>query len=62
MTTPKEFKITLVRSLAGHLQRHKDSARGLGLRKRGHSVMVKNTPENLGMINAIRFSLQVEEI
>lgn len=54
------LKVTLVRSLAGRLERHKACARGLGIRKLHNPVMVKDTPENRGMIAAIQHFLKVE--
>lgn len=58
----KQIKVTLVQSMAGHIERHKACARGLGLRKTGSSAVVEDTPENRGMINKINYSLLVEEI
>lgn len=55
-----KLKLTLVRSLNGRLQAHKDCARGLGLRRMHHSVEVVDTPENRGMINKISYLLKVE--
>ena len=54
------LKVTLVRSLAGRLERHKACARGLGIRKLHNPVVVKDTPENRGMIAAIQHFLKVE--
>jgi len=58
----KQLKLTLVKSLNGRIKRHQDSVRGLGLRKINHSVVVNATPENLGMVNQVRYLLSVEEI
>ena len=55
-----KLKLTLVRSLNGRLQSHKDCARGLGLRRMHHSIEVVDTPENRGMINKISYLLKVE--
>jgi large subunit ribosomal protein L30 len=60
-TDKKQIKVTLVRSYFGRLQRHKDTVRGLGLRRMHHTVSVQDTPENRGMINAISDMLRVEE-
>ena len=57
----KQIKVTLVRSYFGRLQRHKDTVRGLGLRRMHHTVSVQDTPENRGMIAAIGYMLRVEE-
>ena len=61
-TDKKQIKVTLVRSYFGRLQRHKDTVRGLGLRRMHHTVSVQDTPENRGMINAISDMLRVEEV
>ncbi len=58
----KELKVTLTKSTIGRLDAHKACARGLGLRRTHHSVTVKDTPENRGMINKISYMLSVEEI
>jgi large subunit ribosomal protein L30 len=55
-----KIKVTLVRSLIGRLQRHKDCVRGLGLRRIGHSVEVENTPAIRGMINKVSYLLKIE--
>lgn len=58
----KQLKIKLIKSLIGRLQNHKDSIRGLGLKKINQIIVVNATPENLGMINQVRYLLTVEEI
>jgi large subunit ribosomal protein L30 len=55
-----KVKVTLVRSLAGQLAAIQSSARGLGLKRIGHSVVVADTPSNRGMMNAARHMLNVE--
>ena len=61
MTTAKQLKVTLVRSLNGRLESHQQCARGLGIRKINNTVVVIDTPENRGMINKISYMLKVEE-
>ncbi len=61
MTTAKQLKVTLVRSLNGRLESHQQCARGLGIRKINNPVLVVDTPENRGMINKISYMLKVEE-
>jgi large subunit ribosomal protein L30 len=56
----KQIKVTLVKSLNGQLKSIAASARGLGLRRIRQSVMVKDTRENRGMINAAVHLLRVE--
>ena len=61
MAGDKTIRLTLVKSMNGRLQSHKDTVRGLGLRRMHHSVEVIDTPENRGMINKISYLLKVEE-
>jgi large subunit ribosomal protein L30 len=56
----KTVKVTLTKSLFGQLASIRNSARGLGLRRIGHSVVVADTPSNRGMINAASHMLKVE--
>ena len=56
-----QIKVTLVRSRAGQLRNIGDSVRGLGLRRIHQTVLVSDTPQNRGMINAARHMLKVEE-
>jgi large subunit ribosomal protein L30 len=58
--TDKLIKVTLIKSLAGQLANIANSARGLGLRRIGHSVTVADTPSNRGMVNAASHMLKVE--
>jgi large subunit ribosomal protein L30 len=57
----KTIRLTLVKSRFGRTPGHAQCASGLGLRRRHQSVDVKDTPENRGMIQKIRYMLQVEE-
>jgi large subunit ribosomal protein L30 len=60
MAEKTQVKVTLIKSLHGQLANIAASARGLGLRKIRQSVMVADTPENRGMINAAVHLLKVE--
>ncbi|MDH3527739.1 MAG: 50S ribosomal protein L30 [Gammaproteobacteria bacterium] len=60
MTGNNKVKVTLVKSFNGRLQSHKDTVRGLGLRRINHSVVLDDTPEIRGMINKISYMLRVE--
>ena len=62
MAESKQLKVTLVKSKHGRLKAHKACVAGLGLRRMHQSVVVKDTPENRGMINRISYLLSVEEI
>ena len=55
------IKVTLVRSVSGRLKAHKACVSGLGIRRIHQTVMVKDTPENRGMINKVSYMLKVEE-
>jgi large subunit ribosomal protein L30 len=54
------LKVTLMRSRHGQLKNIAASAAGLGLRRIGQSVIVADTPENRGMINAANHMLKIE--
>jgi len=59
-TETKAIKLTLVRSVYGQLANIRNSVKGLGLRRIGHSVVVADTPSNRGMVNAASHMLKVE--
>jgi large subunit ribosomal protein L30 len=61
MMAVRRLRLTLVRSLAKKTSRQRSCAFGLGLKRRGHSVLVDATPENLGMIRKIESLLAVED-
>jgi large subunit ribosomal protein L30 len=58
--TENTVKVTLIKSMFGQLASIRNSARGLGLRRIGHSVVVADTPSNRGMMNAASHLLKVE--
>ncbi|MFO1467644.1 MAG: 50S ribosomal protein L30 [Steroidobacteraceae bacterium] len=55
------IKVTLVKSLHGQLSNIVASARGLGLRRIRHSVVVADTPANRGMVNKAVHLLKMEK-
>ena len=57
---PKTIKVTLVKSLIGTRPEHRACVRGLGLRRRHHTVEVIDTPANRGMINRVSYLLKTE--
>ncbi|HET7202282.1 MAG TPA: 50S ribosomal protein L30 [Steroidobacteraceae bacterium] len=57
----KTVKVTLVKSPFGELARHRATARGLGLRRMHQTVVVADTREIRGMLNASRHLFRVEE-
>ncbi len=56
----KAIRVTLVKSAAGRLKKHKACVAGLGLRRIGHSVEVEDTPSVRGMINRVSYMVKVE--
>jgi large subunit ribosomal protein L30 len=58
--TNKTIRVTLIKSMYGQLASIRNSAKGLGLRRIGHSVVVADTPSNRGMINAASHMLRVD--
>jgi large subunit ribosomal protein L30 len=56
----QSIKVTLVKSVYGQLANIRNSVKGLGLRRIGHSVVVADTPSNRGMVNAASHMLKVE--
>ena len=58
----KKIKVTLLKSTHGQLQMHRDNVRGLGLRRRHHTVELTATPAVLGMVSQSGFMLKVEEV
>jgi large subunit ribosomal protein L30 len=60
--TSQKLKLTMLKSTHGQLQMHRDNMRGLGLRRRHHTVEVVATPSVMGMVNQSAFMLKVEEV
>jgi large subunit ribosomal protein L30 len=61
MATASKVRVTQLKSTFGELKHIISSVKGLGLRRRHHSVVVVDTPENRGMINTAIHLLKVEE-
>jgi len=55
------LKVTLVRSLSGHVEKHRQTVLGLGLKKRGSTRILQDTPAIRGMVEKVKYLLQVEE-
>jgi large subunit ribosomal protein L30 len=58
--TEKAIKVTLIKSVYGQLANIRNSVKGLGLRRIGHSVVVADTPSNRGMVQRASHMLKVE--
>jgi large subunit ribosomal protein L30 len=61
MASNKKIRVTLMKSVNGRLQGHRDTVRGLGLRRIRHSVELEDTPQIRGMINKVAYMLRVED-
>ena len=59
MTTSTTVKIKLVRSPIGCKQSHRDTVRGLGLRRLNSVSELVDTPAVRGMINKIDYLVRV---
>ena len=59
MSTQPTVKIQLVRSPIGCKQSHRDTVRGLGLRKLNSVSELQDTPAVRGMINKISYLVKV---
>ncbi len=54
----KTIKVKLVKSTAGCKQSHRDTVRGLGLKRMHHMVELEDTPSVRGMINKVHYLVQ----
>ncbi|MBK7060814.1 MAG: 50S ribosomal protein L30 [Rubrivivax sp.] len=59
MSEKKTLTVTLVKSVAGTRQTHRDTVRGLGLRKINSSRVLEDTPAVRGMINKVSYLVKV---
>ena len=57
----KTIRVKLVKSTAGCKQEHRDTVRGLGLKKLNHVSELNDTPEVRGMINRVNYLVRIEE-
>ena len=54
------IRVTLVKSVAGTKRSHRDTVRGLGLRRINHTVELVDTAAVRGMINKVYYLVRVE--
>jgi large subunit ribosomal protein L30 len=59
MPDQKTLKVKLVKSPIGTKQSHRDTVRGLGLRKVNSESVLEDTPAVRGMINKISYLVKV---
>ncbi|MEW5891941.1 MAG: 50S ribosomal protein L30 [Pseudomonadota bacterium] len=57
-----KIKVTLVKSVIGTKQNHRESVRGLGLKRLNQSVVLEDTPSVRGMINQVRYLVKSEVV
>lgn len=62
MSSPKQLKVTLVRSVIGTKEPHRATIRGLGLRRVNSSRILEDTPEVRGMIRKVDYLVTVSEV
>jgi large subunit ribosomal protein L30 len=55
-----KIRVTLVKGLAGTRRSHRDTIRGLGLRRLNHTVELADTAAVRGMIDKVRYLVRVE--
>jgi large subunit ribosomal protein L30 len=55
------LKVTQFKSKLGSDKSQLDTLRSIGLRKIGHSVEVKDTPQMRGMLHKVRHLVEVEQ-
>jgi large subunit ribosomal protein L30 len=55
------MRITQYKSKNGCDQRQLDTLRSLGVRRIGHTIEVKDTPQTRGMVNRVRHLVRIEE-
>ena len=58
----KQVKVTLVRSTIGCKKDHRETVRGLGLRRINSTIVLKDTPEVRGMINKVDYLVTATEV
>jgi len=58
----KQIKVTLIRSVIGTKQDHRDTVRGLGLRRVNSTKVLVDTPEVRGMIRKVDYLVSVSEV
>ena len=59
MSEKKTLTVKLVRSINGSRQSHRDTVRGLGLRKLNSTKVLEDTPAVRGMINKVDYLVLV---
>ena len=56
----KKIKVRLLKSLAGCKQSHRDTVRGLGLKRIDQVVELIDTPAVRGMVNKVNYLVRID--
>ena len=56
----KKIKVRLLKGLAGCKQSHRDTVRGLGLKRIDQVVELVDTPAVRGMINKVNYLVRID--
>jgi large subunit ribosomal protein L30 len=56
----KKIKVRLLKSTASCRQSHRDTVRGLGLKRINHVVELADTPAVRGMINKVAYLVRID--
>ena len=56
----KKIKVRLLKSLAGCKQSHRDTVRGLGLKRIDQVVELVDTPAVRGMVNKVNYLVRID--
>jgi large subunit ribosomal protein L30 len=56
----RKVRVTLVKGLMGTKRDHRATVRGLGLKRRNHTVELIDTPAVRGMINKVAYLVKCE--
>ena len=56
----KKIKVRLLKSVAGCKQTHRDTVRGLGLKRIDQVVELVDTPAVRGMINKVNYLVRID--
>jgi len=59
MSEKKTITVKLIRSVIGTRQDHRETVRGLGLRRMNSTSVLEDTPAVRGMINKVRYLVTV---
>ena len=57
----KKIRVKLVKSTSGCKQGHRDTVRGLGLKRINQVSELADTPEVRGMINRVNYLVRIED-